>query len=175
VNVPILETERLRLRGYRRADFPDRQKLWSDPLVTPHTSGAPVGEMDCWARMLTLAGHWEIMGYGYWVVEERATGRFVGEIGFADFKREIVPSFSGTPEVGWILSPEYHGKGFAAEGARAAIAWGDAHFPDPRTVCIIAPANEPSLRLAAKLGYREYARSTFKEKAILMLERFSNR
>jgi RimJ/RimL family protein N-acetyltransferase len=48
----------------------------------------------------------------------------------------------------------------------------DVHLPQPRTVCIIGVANEPSLRLANRLGYREYARTVFKDKSIVLLERF---
>ena len=175
MNVPILETERLRLRGYRREDFPNRAKLWADPEVVRYTSGTPLGEMDSWARLLTIVGLWEVVGYGYWLFEEKSTGRYVGEIGFADFKREIIPSFSGVPEIGWILGREFHGKGYATEGVRAALAWGDSHFPDPRTVCIIAPENSPSLRVAEKMGYHEYARSTFRDKPIVLLERTAKR
>jgi RimJ/RimL family protein N-acetyltransferase len=175
MNVPILETERLRLRGYRVEDFPGRQKLWADPNVVVYTSGAPVSEMDCWARMLTIVGLWETIGYGYWLVEEKESGRYVGEIGFADFKRETVPSFTGLPEIGWILNSEVHGKGYATEGVRAALAWGDAHFPNPRTICMIAPGNTPSFRVAEKVGYREFAQTTFKDKAVVLLERFASR
>lgn len=171
IAVPILETERLRLRGYRLEDFPARAKLWANPEVVRHITGTPMGEADVWARMLTLVGHWTLMGFGYWAVEEKASGRFVGEIGFSDFKREVVPSFAGVPELGWVLDPAVHGKGYATEGARAALAWGDGIFPGKRTVAIITPANAPSIRVAEKLGYREYARTTFRKEPIVLFER----
>lgn len=46
------------------------------------------------------AGQWSLLGYGYWVVEDKRTGRFAGEVGFADFKRVIEPSLDGVPEIG---------------------------------------------------------------------------
>jgi RimJ/RimL family protein N-acetyltransferase len=62
------------------------------------------------------------LSYGYWAVEEKTSGRYVGELGFADFKRDIVPSIEGMPELGWALVPQFHGKGYATEALRAAVA-----------------------------------------------------
>lgn len=171
MSIPVIETERLRLRGYTTEDFPARARLWANPDVVRHITATPMTPMEVWARLLTLVGHWTLMGYGYWAVEEKSSGRYIGEIGFSDFKREIEPSFAGTPEMGWALSPESHGKGYATEGARAAIAWGERNLSSPRTVCIIAPTNAASIRVAEKLGYREFARSTFRNEPILLFER----
>lgn len=57
-----------------------------------------------------------MLGYGYWAVEEKVSGHYVGELGFADFKRDIQPSIEGMPELGWALVPRAHGKGYATEG-----------------------------------------------------------
>jgi len=100
-----------------------------------------------------------MLGYGYWAVEEKASGRYVGELGFADFKRDIQPSVNGMPELGWALVPQMHGRGYATEALRAAVSWGDVHFGRVRTVCIIHRDNEASLRVAAKLGYQTLLRS----------------
>jgi len=93
------------------------------------------------------------MGFGYWAVEEKASERFLGEIGFADFKREIVPSIEGVPELGWVLASHAHGKGYATEALNAAIPWGDKNLSASRSVCIIDPENLASLRVAEKCGY----------------------
>ena len=82
--VPVIETARLFLRGPRPADLPDSVALWSDPVVTRYTSGKPLSEEEVWGRLLRYVGHWAWMGFGYWVVEEKATGRFAGEMGFSD-------------------------------------------------------------------------------------------
>ena len=168
---PILETERLRLRGYRLEDFPIRRELWLDPRVLKYIHRKPQTESEAWASFLVLVGHWEMMGFGYWVVEEKSSGRFVGEIGFADFKREIEPSIAGVPEIGWVIAPEHHGKGYASEGVRAALAWGDSHFDSGRTVCIIDPENAASLRVAEKHGYREETRTLFRGDPAVLLAR----
>jgi len=109
-------------------------------------------------RLLAYSGLWTQLGYGYWAVEEKASGRYVGELGFADFKRDSVPGVGGVPELGWALMKQVHGKGYATEGLLAATAWGDAQFGAARTFCIIQSANTASIRVAEKVGYREIHR-----------------
>jgi RimJ/RimL family protein N-acetyltransferase len=169
--IPILETERLRLRAHRLEDFVHSAAMWADARITEHIGGKPQSEEESWTRFLRYAGHWSVMGFGYWVVEEKASGNFLGEVGFADYKRDIQPSLKGVPEIGWVLAARAHGQGFATEAVRAAVAWGDEYFPSKRTACIIAPENVASVRVADKCGYREFQRTTYKGKPALMLER----
>jgi RimJ/RimL family protein N-acetyltransferase len=171
VEVPNLETERLRFRGHRLEDFADSAAMWSDPVVTRHIGGKPFSREEVWARMLRYVGHWAWLGFGYWALEEKATGDFVGELGFADYKRDIQPSLDGTPELGWALATRVHGKGYATEAVRAAIAWGDEHFGKARTACLIHPENLASIRVAEKCGYREFQRATYKDHMVILLER----
>jgi len=128
--------------------------MWSDPAVVRYTIGEPSPPQRTWLRILAYRGHWALLGYGYWAVEEKNSGCFVGELGFADFKREIVPSIEGVPELGWALIPQFHGKGYATEALGAAVAWGDHHLAQRRTVCIIHRDNQRSFRVAEKLGYK---------------------
>ncbi len=171
VQVPILETERLKLRGHRLDDFSHCAAMWADPEVTRFIGGKPLSEEESWRRLLAYVGHWSLLGFGYWVAEEKATGNFVGEIGFADYKRDLEPSLKGTPEIGWVLATHAHGKGYATEAVRAAVAWADAHFQSARTACIIAPENLASIRVAVKCGYREFAQATYKGNPTLMFVR----
>jgi len=169
--VPTLTTERLVLRGHRLDDFDDAYALWSDPAVVRHIGGHPHSREDVWARILRYAGHWLHLGFGYWAMTERATGRFVGEVGLAFFRREITPSLEGIPESGWVLAPWAHGRGLATEAVVAALAWHDARTGHGRTVCIIEPENVASVRVAAKCGYRELARTTYKGEPTVVFER----
>jgi RimJ/RimL family protein N-acetyltransferase len=171
--VPAIETERLLLRGHGVEDFADCLALWTDPAVTRFIGGKPSTPEEVWARLLRYVGHWSLLGFGYWVVTERVTGRFLGEVGFADFRREIEPSLEGVPEIGWVLTPQGHGRGFATEAAGAALAWGDAQFGRVRTACIIAPENAASIRVAEKCGYREFRRTTYKDRPTIMFVRES--
>ncbi|MFN3524405.1 MAG: GNAT family N-acetyltransferase [Phenylobacterium sp.] len=168
---PPLDTERLTLRGHTVEDFAESAAMWGDPEVTRFIGGRPFSAEEVWSRLLRYAGHWALKGYGYWVVRERGSGRFVGEVGFADFRRAIEPPLGEAPEAGWVLSPWAHSKGFGSEAVRALHAWGDKAFGGARTVCLIAPENAPSLALAARVGYREYARSTYHDAPTILLER----
>jgi RimJ/RimL family protein N-acetyltransferase len=157
---PVIETERLRLRPHHVDDFADCVAMWSDPLITRYTIGSPSPAARTWIRILAYRGHWTLLGFGYWALEERATGRYIGDIGFAEFKRDIQPSIEGMPELGWALVASAHGKGYATEGLRAAVAWGDGHFGGARTACIIHAENRQSLRVAEKLDYTELFRTS---------------
>jgi RimJ/RimL family protein N-acetyltransferase len=169
--VPILETERLRLRGHRLDDFLYCATMWADPAVTRYIGGKPLTEEESWTKLLRYAGHWSLLGFGYWLAEDKATGNFVGEIGFGEFKRDLRPSLHGVPEIGWILASNAHGKGYATEAVRVVVAWGDAHFRPPRTACIIDPENLPSIRVALKSGYREFQATTYKGRPMIMFVR----
>jgi RimJ/RimL family protein N-acetyltransferase len=171
VAVPILETERLKLRGHRLDDFNHCAAMWADPKITRYIGGKPLSEEESWTRFLRYVGHWSLLGFGVWVAEEKATGDFVGEIGFADYKRDLEPSLEGTPEIGWVLASQAHGRGYATEAVRAAVAWGDAHFQSTRTACIIAPENLASVRVAVKCGYRESTLATYKGRPTVMFVR----
>lgn len=135
--------------------------MWADPVVKLHIGGRPSTSEESWFRLLRYGGLWPLLGFGYWAVEERATGRFVGDVGFADFHREVTPSFDGAPEAGWVVASWAHGRGYGTEAVRAALAWGDAHFTVP-AVCMIDPGNDASIKVASKCGFVEYARTTFK-------------
>ena len=169
IPVPVLETPRLTLRGHRAADLDDSLSLWGDPEVVRHIGGKPLGREEVWARVLRYIGHWAVVGYGMWHVRERATDRFVGEVGLIDARRDIAVSFDGAPESGWAFTPWSHGHGYATEAMAAVLAWSaGAHR---RTVCMIDPGNAASLRVAAKLGYREMARADYKASEVIVLER----
>lgn len=169
--IPTLASERLTLRGHVVDDFGASAAMWAEPEVTRHIGGRAFTQEESWSRLLRYVGHWSALGFGYWVVTEKLTGRFVGEVGFADFKREIVPSLAGVPEIGWALATWAHGNGFATEAVRAAIAWGETHFKSARTVCLIDPGNLASLRVAAKCGYKELVRTTYKGSPTILFER----
>jgi RimJ/RimL family protein N-acetyltransferase len=171
---PTIETDRLMLKPHARADFEESVAMWADAGVTRHIGGKPFSREESWARLLRYAGLWALLGYGYWVVRDRRTGRFVGEVGFGNFHRELDPPFGDAPEAGWALATATQGRGFAGEALAAALAWGDAHLGD-RTVCMIDPDNVPSLRVAARAGYREYARTTFKGSPTILFERLAGR
>ena len=160
--IPVLETERLRLRGHRIEDFGALAAMWADPLVTRFTIGKPATSEESWTRLLRYAGHWTLLGFGYWAIEEKATRNYVGETGFADYKRILENPLKDAPESGWVLASQFHGKGYGTEAVRAVLEWGDAHFGPVQTTCLIDPGNLASIRVAEKCGYRELERTFYK-------------
>ncbi len=169
--IPVLQTERLILRPHRLSDFEASLAMWTDPEVVRFIGGKPSTEQQAWGRMMNYLGHWQLMGYGYWCVEEKASSLLVGEFGFADFRREITPSIRGIPELGWALNSRVHRRGYATEGLRAVMNWGDANLPMARSVCLIDPENLPSFKVAARLGFKELTRTSYSGKPIALLSR----
>jgi RimJ/RimL family protein N-acetyltransferase len=168
---PTLETDRLILRAHRLDDFEPGAAMWGNEAVARFIGGKPFTPEEVWQRVLRYPGHWALLGFGYWVLEDKATGRFAGEAGLLNLNRAIEPPFGDAPEAGWVLAPWAHGKGYATEAMARAVGWADAQLGAPRTVCMISPQNTPSLRVAEKLGYREYARTTYKGSPTILLER----
>ena len=168
--IPVIETERLKLRGHTLEDVPNVTGLWSNGEVTRYI-GRPLTAEECWARLLRYVGHWSLLGFGYWVVEERATGEFVGEVGFSDSKRELEPPL-GAVEVGWVLKPAKHGLGYATEAVQAALHWGRGHFGSSPVACIIHPEHQASIRVAQKCGFTRRQLGTYKGDPVLIFDQF---
>ena len=168
---PTLETARLRLRPHRREDYSDCCAMWADPVVVRFIGGKPSTAQQTWSRLLNYMGHWRAMGYGYWAIEEKSTGQFIGEIGFADFKREIDSRMQNVPELGFALVSAAHGKGYGTEAVRAVLEWGDVHLPSKRTVALVSDENAASVRILENCGYSVFDRTTFNESAVAFLER----
>ena len=168
---PVIETARLRLRGRTLDDFAFFREMWADPAVTRHIDGKPRSEEDTWTKFLRMIGHWSVLGFGYWAVEEKESGALIGEAGFADFRRDIAPPLDGGPEMGWALASFAHGKGYGAEAVSAAIAWGDGFFEGARMSCIIGRENAPSARLARKCGFTLAGTALYHGEEVLLFHR----
>ena len=169
--IPTLETERLILRPHRLEDFEACVAQYSDPAIVRFLGGTPFTREQSWIRFIRYAGLWHHVGFGYLAVEEKATGRFAGECGFLDLHRDLTPSLDGTMEAGWALGVPFQGRGLAEEALRACLGWAREHGPRERVTCIIDPENARSLRLAAKLSFREFARSKLNGHPVIMFER----
>jgi RimJ/RimL family protein N-acetyltransferase len=170
-HAPRLETARLLLRPHRLDDFEDCCFLTSDPEAVRMIFQREMSREDTWNRMLRFVGHWVMLGYGMWLVEEKAAGRVVGEVGIADFHRGLGEDFDPFPEMAWMLAHDVHGRGYATEAATAVLRWMESAFAPERTVCIIDPDNGPSLRVAEKLGFHSFGKAEYKGKQVLKLHR----
>jgi len=158
MDVPALETERLILRGHMLADFPAFAAMRADPVVMKYLGkGDLLDEEESWLRFQSIAGHWQLKGFGTWAIEERTSGMVIGSLGYTDKKRPSSHPASGAPEMGWSLAASAHGKGFASEALRAALAWGREFFGPARVAAVISDDNDASLRLAEKHGFKQFA------------------
>lgn len=165
---PTLRTERLVLAPHGPADLDDTAALMADPAVTRFIGG-PVPREQVWHRLLRYVGHWQILGYGNWVVRD-AQGRHLGDVGLMDSRRATEPSFEGVVEAGWVFAANVGGRGYAREAVAAMLGWADANGI-ARTVCIIDPRNAASVRVAEAVGYRSAGEVRYRDAATLLFER----
>jgi RimJ/RimL family protein N-acetyltransferase len=170
LEIPTLETPRLLLRPHRLDDFEASAAQYADPHVTKYLGGEPFTRAQSWIRFIRYAGLWHHLGFGYFAVEEKASGKFAGECGFMDLQRGLTPSLDGTMEAGWAFGLPFQGRGYAEEALRACLGWAREHGPRDRITAIVEPGNARSLRLAGKLGFVEIARSTLGDTPIVMFE-----
>ncbi len=168
-SAPILITARLTLAGHVATDLDACAAMWSDARVYAMIGGQPRSREDVWIRLLRSIGQWTLFGYGSWIARDTATGRLIGELGLIEARRAITPSIDATPEIGWTLTGDAQGYGYASEALAAILAWTDARIP--ATTCIIDPANTRSIRLAERLGYRLRTDGTYRDAPILIFDR----
>jgi RimJ/RimL family protein N-acetyltransferase len=164
-----LSTERLILRPYTVRDFEDSAAMWGTAEVVRYIGGQPATREMSWSRTLRYIGHWSAFGYGMFAVRDR-DGRFVGDVGIADFQRDIDPPITA-PEAGWVLVPAAHGRGYASEALTCALSWFEATHGAQELTCIIDPPNAPSLRVAAKHGFVETRRTTYHGDQVIVFTR----
>jgi RimJ/RimL family protein N-acetyltransferase len=147
VHVPELFTERLLLRGFRADDFERYAEMMADADVSRHLmDGRPLTRVEAWRQLAMFAGHWILRGYGLWAVEERETGEFLGRIGCLN--PEGFPAF----EIAYTLGRWAWGRGYAREGAAAALRYARETLHQTEITSIIRPANHASIRVATSLG-----------------------
>lgn len=169
--VPVLTTQRLVLRPHTPDDLAASLSLWSDAEVVRFIGGRTSEAEEVWNRMVRYAGFWAMLGFGYWLVEARNTGTFLGEVGFLDGRRQMDPPFADEPEMGWAFLPSAQGRGYALEATSAALDWADRELSGPRVVCIIEPSNERSIQLAGRLGFRELGTAVHRGVTVVQFER----
>ncbi len=170
-SAPRLETERLILRDFRRNDLDALAATLGDIEVVRHLTGEPINREDSLRRLFMAAGQWPLTGLGMWAVERKNDGRLVGQVGFFDMEREMVPSLVGLPEMGWIFDASVHGQGIAREACEAALVWLDTTHGPVEVPAIISVDNITSLRLAEKLGFVREADGTYKDETIAVVRR----
>ena len=170
-SAPTLETERLVLRAWLKQDRESYFGILQEPAVFRHFGPQPMGMEECWRRLMAAVGGWQLNGFGGWAVERRADGRLLGMTALFTAWRDLEPQFGDEPEMGWIFATDAHGKGLAGEACRAVLDWAEANLAPTPIWAIIAPANEPSLKLAGKLGFQRVHETPYQNEPTVVLKR----
>lgn len=146
MNIPELETDRLRLRAWQESDIEAYIEMCADEEVMRHLTGKPMTRQEAWRHAAYIIGHWQLRGYGHWALEHKETGQFVGRLGF--FNPADWPGF----EIGWAISRPFWRQGLAEEGARRALVYAFEDMGREELISVINPENTASIALAEKLG-----------------------
>jgi RimJ/RimL family protein N-acetyltransferase len=148
-DAPVIETARLKLRMWQASDIAPNTAMLADPATARFITvdGKPVtNELVGWRNAAVMSGHWALHGFGYFVVEEKSTGKFAGRVG-----PWFPPGWPGF-EVGWGIARDFRGNGYAVEATRAAIDWVFATFEIDRIIHCIDRENTASQAVARRLG-----------------------
>jgi ribosomal-protein-alanine N-acetyltransferase len=150
VDIPIIETDRLRLTAFGERHFEAYASMLADPGSTKFVDdGEPLDRMNAWRSMAMLLGHWQLRGYGMWAIELKDSGKFIGRVGL--HRPEGWPDL----ELGWMLTAEQRGHGYATEGARAALEFAFNEVHPQRVISLVRIDNAASERVARRLGGRQ--------------------
>ena len=144
VHIPVIETERLRLRDPRLSDLDayaeygasDRSRIVGGPFDRGHS----------FERLAALLGHWQLRGFGRWMIADKETDAPLGVGGLMD------PDDWPEPEIAWTVFGHAEGKGIAYEAALATRAYAYDTLGWTRVVSCISPDNTRSLALARRMG-----------------------
>ncbi|MBI3439750.1 MAG: GNAT family N-acetyltransferase [Proteobacteria bacterium] len=148
---PTIETARLLLRPPSQDDFDGFIAMGSEADTMRFIGGVKPPDA-VWRQMATLAGSWALLGFSMFSVIEKASGEWIGRLGPWQPGGER-GNWPGT-EVGWGLRKSAMGKGYAQEGAIAAIDWAFDTLGWDNVIHSIDKENAPSIALALRLGSR---------------------
>jgi len=143
----ILETERLILRPVDPdRDFEPWAKAMADANTVRYLGTKPMNRAESWRSMAVVIGHWAIRGYGFFSLQHRETGEWVGRVG------PWYPEGWPAPEVGWTISPDHLGRGYATEAALASLRYAFDTLGWKQVIHVIMEGNEASMAVARKIG-----------------------
>jgi RimJ/RimL family protein N-acetyltransferase len=150
MNLPRdLRTDRLWLRRWSPDDRVPFARLNADPRVVEFLPG-PLSREESDARADRIEVHFRQHGFGLWAVEIPGITPFAGFIGLSIPRFEA--AFTPCIEIGWRLDADYWNRGYATEGARAALAFAFDCLKAEEVVSYTVPANIRSRRVMEKIG-----------------------
>ena len=158
MNIPTIETDRLRLRVFEPGDLEPYAEIYADDVFVRYLGSKTLTRRQVWENIAIILGHWALLGYGIWAVERLDTGELVGRMGLLNLR--------GWPdvEICWALSPRFWGNGYATEAGKASINWAFREAGIRRLISLIHPENRRSEAVALRLGERLREQITFEGK-----------
>lgn len=145
MNIPIIYTERLRLREFRDdTDFESYAEFYGSDITKFY--GGPLDRAAAWRAAAAMMGHWVIRGYGAWAVEEKSSGDFCGMVGLWN------PEGWPEKEITWAIVEHKQGAGIAMEAAIRSRTYAYKTLGWDKVYSCISEKNEASINLAEKLG-----------------------
>ncbi len=144
-----IETQRLILRPLAPCDCDAHIAMMQEPAVAEalYQNSKTPPQAELWRQFASYLGHWQIRGFGWFSVEDKASGEWLGRVG------PWMPDGWPGLECGWSIRQAHWGKGYAPEAAIGAIKWTFDQFPDlPRIISVIHPKNANSQAVAGKIG-----------------------
>jgi RimJ/RimL family protein N-acetyltransferase len=146
----VLTTERLVLRQIGEGDLDPHMTLLNTPAVMQHLGGVQPRAVIAAKHAASRAG-FAAEGYGFMIMEERATGEMVGHCGLRRVAHPLAPNPHDF-EIGWLVREDRWRRGYAHEAMRAVVDWGFGSFHAPQIVALTLASNVGSWRLMEKLG-----------------------
>lgn len=143
-NAPVLETDRLILRGPETADFEPLAEFYASEYCAGF--GGPLKRDDAWRWFACNVGHWHIHGYGYFSIVKKDTDAVAGLTGVWN------PDGWPEPELGYALFEAFEGRGIAREGAERVRRWAYEDLGFSTLSSHIVPSNDRSIALAQRMG-----------------------
>jgi RimJ/RimL family protein N-acetyltransferase len=162
----VLETSRLILRRFAPEDVPALAKIHADPEVMRFIGGVRTVEQ-VRARLADFLEAYDRIGFSKWAVVLRSTGQLIGRCG------PSIESIDGVDEieVGYDFAKDVWGNGFATEAAAAAVRYCSDVLGRTRVIALIDPANEPSQRVARRLGMTDEGAVQWRKKTMRLYAR----
>jgi len=149
VKQPTFETERLRLRPFRKGDAKALHALYGDAGNLRYWGTDPSPDLASTRKMLGWHISFHPLHYALWAVEEKKSGKVVGMINYHRRDRR-----ERRVDVGWMTLPRVQGKGYMTEAGRALLRHLFDRLKVHKVEALIRKENKPSAALAKRLGFR---------------------
>jgi RimJ/RimL family protein N-acetyltransferase len=146
---PEIETERLLLRRWCDKDREPFAAMCADPRVMEFFPRTQTPE-EADTVIDRLNSHIDRHGFGFWALEDRSNGEFLGFTGLSNVGFDA--PFTPAVEIGWRLAHRFWGAGYASEAARASLAWGFGTLHLPEIISFAVITNLRSRRVMERIG-----------------------